>query len=143
MDEKTILYSLDCCPRKAHHEPLRYYNRAPQNPKQTGHAAFHRHATVEAIADSITDITQDEDVVFYGLNILPNLNMGQNSSPLDGVILKVLRSRWDRSRLCTRVWAKGHSQRMIMQSAGASFNPMESAQLTQLAAEVMRHCAQS
>ena len=30
-----------------------------------------------------------------------------------------------------------------MHSAGASFNPVESAQLTQLAAEVMSHCAQS
>jgi len=98
---------------------------------------------LQAIADSITDITQDDGVVFYGLNILPNLYMGQNSSPLDGVILNVLRSRWDRNYLCTRVWAKGHSQRIIMHSAGASLNPVESAQLIQLAAEVMRHCAQS
>jgi len=101
---------------------------------------------LQAIADSLTDITQDQGVVFYGLHFLhfkPNLNMEPNSSPLDGVILKILRSRWDRNRLCTRVWAKSHSQRMIMHSAGKSFNPVESAQLTQLAAEVMSHCAQS
>ena len=32
---------------------------------------------------------------------------------------------------------------MIMHSAGASFNPVESARLIQLTVEVMRHCAQS
>jgi len=101
---------------------------------------------LHAIADSLTDITQDQDVVFYGLHFLhfmPNLNMEQDSSPLDGVILKILRSRWDTNSLCTRVWAKGHSQRMIMHSAGESLNPGESAQLTQLAAEVMSHYVQS
>ena len=69
---------------------------------------------LKAIADSITDITQMDEMVIYGLNILPNLNMGQNSFPLDMVIFNVLRSRWDRNSLCPRVWAKGHSQRMIM-----------------------------
>jgi len=41
---------------------------------------------LHAIADSLTDITQDQDVVFYGLHFLhfmPNLNMEQDSSPLD------------------------------------------------------------
>jgi len=43
-----------------------------------------------AIADSIDDPTQTDAVTVYGLSILPNLQMGPNSSPLDGVILRVL-----------------------------------------------------
>jgi len=31
------------------------------------------------------DMTQTEDVTVYGFSILPKLNMGPNSSPLDGV----------------------------------------------------------
>ena len=80
--------------------------------------------------------------IFICINIYIYLNIYIHTY-IYGVILNVLRSRWDRNSLCTRVWAKGHSQRMIMHSAGASFNPVESAQLIQLAAEVMRHCAQS
>ena len=97
---------------------------------------------LQAIADSLMDITQEHDLVFYGLHFLhfmPNLNMEQDSSPLDGVTLKILRSRWDTNRLCPRVWAKGHSQRMRMHAAGESFNPGESAQLTQLTTEVMSY----
>jgi len=104
---------------------------------------LHHTDMLQAIANSIEDITQTDDVTVYGLSILPNLNMGQNSSPLDGVILKVLRSKWDRNSLTLKVWAQGHSQRIIMHSAGASFNPVETARLIQLTAEVMRHYAQS
>ena len=50
---------------------------------------------LQAIADSMGDTTQTEDVTFYGFSILPKLNRGPNSSPLDGVILKVLRAKWD------------------------------------------------
>jgi len=57
---------------------------------------LHHTGMLQAIADSIMDITQTDDVTVYGLNILPNLNVGQNSSPLDGVILNVLRSKWAR-----------------------------------------------
>jgi len=110
---------------------------------QSRRDTLHYTDMLQAIADSIMDITQDDDVIIYGFNILSNLNMGQNSSPLDGVILNVLRSRWDRNPLTPKVWAKGHSQRMLLHSAGASFNPTETARLIQLTAEVMRHCAQS
>jgi len=61
---------------------------------------------LEVIADSLTDITQSDKMVLYGLSFLhsiPNLNMEQDSSPLDGVILKILRSRWDTNRLGPRV----------------------------------------
>jgi len=54
---------------------------------------LHHTDMLQAIADSIEDITQTDDVMMYGLSILPDLNMGQTSSPLDGVILKVLRSK--------------------------------------------------
>ena len=45
---------------------------------------------LQAIADSIGDTTQTEDVTAHGFSILPKLNMGPNSFPLDGVIIKVL-----------------------------------------------------
>jgi len=101
---------------------------------------LHHTDMLQVIADSIEDITQEDGVIIRGFNILSDLNMGQNSSPLDGVILHVLRSRWDRNFLTPEVWAQGHRQRMLMHSAGASFNPMETARLIQLTAEVMRHC---
>jgi len=97
-----------------------------------------------AIADSLTDITQSDKHILYGLSFLhlmPNLNMERDSSPLDGVILKTLRSRWDTNRLEPGVWAKGHSQRMRMHTAGEGLNPGESAQFTQLATEVMSRYA--
>jgi len=106
---------------------------------QSRQDTVHHTGTLQAIADSIEDITQTDAVTVYGLSILPNLNMGQNSSPLDGVILKVLRSKWDRNFLTPEVWAQGHSQGIIMHSAGASFNPVETARLI----DVMRHYAQS
>ena len=46
--------------------------------------------SLQAIADSMGDTTQTEDVTVHGFSILPKLDMGANSSPLDGVILKVL-----------------------------------------------------
>jgi len=50
---------------------------------------------LQAFADSMGDTTQTEDVTAHGFSILPKLNMGSNSSPLDGAILKALRARWD------------------------------------------------
>jgi len=99
---------------------------------------------LQAIADSIDDITQTEDVMVYGLSFLPKLNMGPNSSPLEGVILKVLQSKWDMNSLTPKVWAQGHQQRKTLHTAGASFNPVETTLLIQLTAEVMqRHFDQS
>jgi len=110
---------------------------------QSRQDTLHHTDMLQALADSIEDITQTDEVMVYSLSILPNLNMGQTSSPLDGVILKILRSKWDRNSLTLKVWARGHSQRIIMHSAGASFNPVETARLIQLTAEVMRYYAQS
>ena len=60
------------------------------------------------------------------------------------MILKVLRSKWDRNSLTPKVWAQGHRQRKILHTAGASFNTVETARLIQLTAEVIRrHYAQS
>jgi hypothetical protein len=72
---------------------------------------------------------------------MPILDREQYGSPFDGVILKILRSRWDTNRLNPGVWAKGHSQRMRMLTAGEALNPGESAQLTQLTTEVMTYYA--
>jgi len=46
--------------------------------------------------------------------------------------------------LTPKVWAQGYRQRKALSTAGASFNPVETALLIQLTAEVMqRHFAQS
>jgi len=64
---------------------------------------LHQTSILQAIADSIVDITQTDDATIYGLSILPHLNLGSHSSPLDGVILKVLQSKWDRYLLTPKV----------------------------------------
>jgi len=111
---------------------------------QSRQDTLHQTDMLQAIADSIDDITQTEDVTVHGLSILPKLNMNPNSSPLDGMILKVLRSKWDMNSLTPKVWAQGHRQSKTLHSAGASFNPVETALLIQLTAEVMqRHFDQS
>jgi len=99
---------------------------------------LHQTDMLQAIADSMEDIKQTEDVTVYGFSILPKLNMGPNSSPLDGVIPKVLRTKWDLNSLTPKVWAQGHCPRIAMHTAGASFNPVETALLIQLTAEVMQ-----
>ena len=43
---------------------------------QSRRDTLHYADMLQAIADSIMDITQTDVVVVYGLNILPNLNMG-------------------------------------------------------------------
>jgi len=85
------------------------------------------------IAYSLTDTTQSDKHTLYGLSFLhlmPILTREQFGSPFDGVILKILRARWDTNRLDPGVWAKGHSQRMRMLTAGEELNPGESTQLT-------------
>jgi len=58
------------------------------------------------------DTTQTEDATVCGFSILPKLNMGPNSSPLDGVILKVLRAKWDLNEL--KLWTQGEARVKIM-----------------------------
>jgi len=48
---------------------------------QSRQDALHQTGMLQAIADSIDDITQTADVTVQGLSILPKLNMGPNSSP--------------------------------------------------------------
>ena len=60
---------------------------------------LHQEEMLQAIADSMGDTTQTQDVTVYVFSILPKLNMGPNSSPLDGVIPKVLRAKWDLNSL--------------------------------------------
>jgi len=57
---------------------------------QSRQDTLHQEEMLQAIADSMGDTTQTEDVTVHGFSILPKLDMGANSSPLDGVILKVL-----------------------------------------------------
>ena len=92
---------------------------------------------LQAIADSIVDITQSEATKVYGLIILPRLNLGSQSSPLDGVILKILKSKWNRNQLTPKVWIQGHRQRKAIHAAGGIYSPDETARLLLLTYEVM------
>ena len=87
---------------------------------------LHQTGLLQAIVDSIVDITQTDNATIYGLSILSRLNLGSHSSPLDGVILKVLQSKWDRYLLTPKVWAQGHRQRKALHVAGANYSPIES-----------------
>jgi len=92
---------------------------------QSRQDTLHQEEMLQAIADSMGDTTQTEDVTVYSFSILPKLNMGPNSSPLDSVILKVLRAKWDSNSPTPKLWTHGHRQRKAMHTAGAIFNPDE------------------
>jgi len=92
---------------------------------------------LQAIADSIVDITQADDATIYGLSMMSRLNLGSQSVPLDSVILNVLLSKWDRYLLTPKVWAQGHRQRKALHVAGANYSPIESARLLLLMEAVM------
>ena len=64
---------------------------------------LHQTGMLQVIADSIVDITQSDTATVYCLSILPRLNLGSQSSPLDGVILKVLKSKWNGNLLTPKV----------------------------------------
>jgi len=98
--------------------------------------ALHQTGMLQAIADWIVDITQTDDATVYGLSILPR-NLEPHSFPLDGVILKVLQSKWDRYLLTPKVWAQGHRQRKALHVAGANYSPIESARLLLLTEAVI------
>jgi len=110
---------------------------------QSRQDTLHRKEMLQAIADSMGDTTQTENITSHGFSILPKPNMGPNSSPLDGVILKALRARRDLNSLSPKLWTQGYRQRKAMHTAGTIFNPDETFQLIHLTAEVMqRHFGQ-
>ena len=76
----------------------------------------------------------DKLVIYFlsFLHLMPILDREHHDSPFNGVILRILRSRWDTNHLNPGVWAKGHSQRMRMRTVGEELNSGESAQLSQL-----------
>ena len=98
---------------------------------------LHQTGMLQAIADSIVDITQTDNATVYGLSNLSRLNLGSHSSPLDGVIFKVLQSKWDRNLLTPKVWAQGHRQRKALHAAGTNYSPVETARLLLLTNELM------
>ena len=71
---------------------------------------------LQVIAVSMGDTTQTEDVTVHCFSNLPKLTMGPNSSPLDGVILKVLRVTWDSNSLSPKLWTQGYRQRKVIHS---------------------------
>ena len=89
-------------------------------------------------------ITQRDATTVRGLSILSCLNLGSQSSPLDGVILKVLQSKWNGNLLTPKVWTQGHLQRKALHAAGGDYGPDETARLLLLTYEVMHaHCPHS
>ena len=92
---------------------------------QSRQDTLHQTEMLQAIADSLGDTTQNEDVTAHGFSILPKLTRGPNSSPLDGVILKVLRARWDSNSLSPKLWTQGYRQRKAMHTAGTFSTPMK------------------
>ena len=70
---------------------------------QSRQDTLHQTEMLQTIADSIGDTTQTEDVTIHGFSILSKLNVGSNSSPLDGATLKALRARWDLNSLSPKV----------------------------------------
>ena len=105
---------------------------------------LHQTGMLQAIADSIVDITQCDTTTVHGLSILSCLNLGSQSSPLDGVILKVLESKWNGNLLTPKVWTQGHLQRKTLHAAGGNYSPDETARLLLLTYEVMHaHCPHS
>jgi len=110
---------------------------------QSRQDTLHQKEMLQAITDPMGDTTQTEDITVHGFSILPKLTMGPNSSPLDGVILKVLRARRDSNSLSPKLWTQGYRQRKAMHTAGTIFNPDETLQLIHLTADVMqRHFGQ-
>jgi len=104
---------------------------------------LHQTEMLQAIADSMGDTTKTEDMTVHGFSILPKLNVGPNSSPLDGAILQALRARWDLNSLSPKLWTQGYRQRKTMRTAGTIFNPDVKFQLIHLTAEMMqRHFRQ-
>jgi len=105
---------------------------------------LHLTGMLQAIADSIEDNTQSECITVKGLNILSCLNLGSQRSPLDGVILKVLQSRWNGNTLTPTIWKQGHLQRRALHVAGGDYGPDETTRFLALTSEVLQaHCPHS
>ena len=111
---------------------------------QYRHDTLHLTGMLQAIADSIEDSTQSDAITVQGLNILSCLNLGSQSSPLDGVILQVLQSKWNGNSLTPTIWKQGHLQRRALHVAGGDYGPDETARFIVLTFEVMHaHCPHS
>jgi len=110
---------------------------------QSRQDTLHQTEMLQAIADSTGDMSQTEGVTIHSFSILSQLKVGAHSSPLNGVIPKALRARWDLNSLSPQIWTQGYRQRKAMYTAGVRFNPEETLQLIYLTAEVMqRHFRQ-
>ena len=72
-----------------------------------------------------------------GFNILPCLKLGSQSSPLDGLIPKVLQSRWNGNTLTPTIWEQGHRQRRAWHAAGGDYGPMETACILTLTSDIL------
>ena len=84
------------------------------------------------------DATQKDAVTINGFSILPKLNTERDISPLAGVILNVLRARWNVNSLTPQLCTQKHRHRKVTHIAGTNFDSEEALQLIHLTAEVMK-----
>jgi len=98
---------------------------------------LHLPGMLQAIADSIKDKNLSEDCTVKGFNILFCLHLGPRSSPLDGLILKVLQSRWNGNTLTSTIWEQGYRQRRALHTAGEDYGSAETAGILTLTSDVL------
>ena len=105
---------------------------------QSGHATLQQGNLLTAIADSVGDNMQQDGMTIHGFSILSKLNAELDISPLNGVILSVLRARRNMNSLTSQLWTHGHRHRRVMYKAGTIFDSEEALQSIQLTAEVLK-----
>ena len=98
---------------------------------------LHPPGMLQAIADSMKDNILSENCTVKGFNILVCLQLGPQSSPLEGLILKVLQSRWNGNTLTPTIWEQGYRQRRALHTAGADYGSAETACSLTLISDVL------
>ena len=105
---------------------------------QSGHATLQQGNLLTTIAGSVGDNIQRDDITIQGFRVLSKLNAQRDISPLDGVILSVLRARWNTNTLTPQLCSQGHLYRREMYIAGTILDSQEVIQIIQLTAEVIK-----
>jgi len=89
---------------------------------QSRHDALHQGNQLKAIADTVGDTMLQDAMTIHGFSILSKLNAERDISHLAGVILNVLRARWNTNSITPQLWTQGHQHRRVMYIAGTIFD---------------------
>ena len=98
---------------------------------------LHLPGMLKAIADSMKDNILSENCTVKGFNILVCLQLGPQCSPLEGLILTVLQSRWNGNTLTPTIWEQGYHQRRALHTTGVDYDPAETAGSLTLISDVL------